>query len=96
VEFLGPVVGVGHQEVAHLVAPVVEDVGAPVGLLTPSRVSMFVERGAVETWRAPTRRGESGGHPVEDHPDALAVQDIDEVAENRRERRAGPSERSSR
>ena len=50
-------------------------------MLAPPRVSVLVERGAVEPGERPPVARKVGGHPVEDHPDALAVQDIDEVAE---------------
>ena len=45
---LHPVQRVRDQEVLHLVAAVVEDLGAPVAVLAEARVGVFVERGAVE------------------------------------------------
>ena len=33
VELVEPVEGIGDEEVAHLVAPIVEDIGTPVGVL---------------------------------------------------------------
>ena len=81
VEFLGPVVGVGDEEVAHLVAAVVEDVRPPVGMLTAARIAVLVERRAVEARQRPAVTREMRGHPVEQHADAVAVHDIDELAE---------------
>ncbi len=81
VEFLRPVVGVGDEEVAHLVACVVEDVRSPIGLLAAARVGVLVERRPVEPRERPSVAWEVGGHPVEDHTDAAAVHDVNEMAE---------------
>ncbi len=81
VELLGPVQGVGHQERLHLVAPVVEDVGAPLLVLTLAWVGVLVERRAVEPAQGPVVLGEVAGHPVEDHADARLVQPVDQVAQ---------------
>ena len=81
VELLDPVHGVGHQEVAHLGAPEVEDVGAPVGMLATLGVWVLVEGGAVESAEGPGVLGEVSGHPVDDDADTRPVQRVDEVAE---------------
>ena len=81
VELLEPVRGVGDEEVAHLGAAEVEDVGAPVGVLAEQRVGVLVERGAVELGQRPLVLGEVGGDPVDDDADAGLVQRVDEVAE---------------
>ena len=81
VEFLRPVVRIGDQEVAHLVAAVVEDIGSPVGVLTAARVGMLVERRPVESRERPPVAWKVSRHPVEDHADAVAVHDLDEAAE---------------
>ena len=81
VELVHPVEGVGDEEVADLVAGVVEDVRAPVRVLALTRVGMFVERGAVEASEAPLVFREVRGHPVEDHADAVAMHGVDEEAE---------------
>ena len=70
--------GIGHEEVPHLVAPVVEDVGAPVGMLPLARVGVLVERGAVEAGERELVAGEVGGHPVEEHPDPRPVEPVHE------------------
>ena len=69
------------EEVAHLVAPVVEDERAPVGVLAAARVGVLVERGAVEARERELVAREVRGHPVEDHAEAVAVQAVDELAE---------------
>ena len=81
VEFLAPVQGVGHQEVAHLGPTEVENVGAPIQLLAAVWVGMLVQRGAVEAAQRPGVLGEVRRHPVHDHPDAGAVQTVDEETE---------------
>ena len=81
VEFLQPVHGVGHEEVADLGPAVVEDERAPVRVLAPARVGVLVERGAVEPGQRPLVAREVRGHPVEDHADPGLVQPVDQVAE---------------
>ena len=81
VELLEPVQRVGDQEVAHLGAAEVEDVGAPVELLAAAGVGVLVERGAVEAAQRPRVLGEVRGHPVHDHADAGLVQRVDQRPE---------------
>ena len=76
-----PEQGVGDQEVADLVAAVVEDVGAPVAVLALAGIGVLVQRGAVEPPQAVAVAGEVGRHPVEDHADAVLVAEVDEVHE---------------
>ena len=81
VELLEPVQRVGDQEVAHLLAAEVEDVGAPVGVLAPARVGVLVERGAVEAGQGELVLGEVRRHPVDDDADAGVVQRLDQPTE---------------
>ncbi len=78
---LQPVQRVGDEEVADLVAAVVEDQRAPVRVRAAARVRVLVERRAVEPREREVVAREVGGHPVEDHAEALAVQAVDERAE---------------
>ena len=78
---LEPEERVGEQEVAHLVAAVVEDQRAPVGVLALARVLVLVERRAVEAAQAVVVLREVRRHPVEDHADAGLVQGVDEELE---------------
>ena len=80
-EVLDPRERARGEEVAHLVAPVVEDQRAPVPVLALARVRVFVERGAVESREAVGVLGEMARDPVENHADAGAVQRIDERPE---------------
>ena len=81
VELLDPVAGVGNQEVAHLVPSEVEDQGSPVRLLAAARIVVLVEGGPVEARQGPVVAREMGGNPVEDDPDAMLVEVVDEAAE---------------
>ena len=81
VELVEPIQGAGEQEVLHLVAPVVEDQGAPVAVLPLARVGVLVQGGAVEAGQGKGVAREVGRHPVEQDTDAVLVQVIDEVAE---------------
>ena len=56
-----PEQGVGEQEVADLVAAVVEDHRAPVGMLALARVGVLVERRAVEAAQAVASLGKWAG-----------------------------------
>ena len=76
-----PVQGARQQEVAHLVAPEVEDERPPVGVLAAPRVLVLVERGAVEAPQRPVVLGEVRRDPVEDDADARLVQAVDQEAE---------------
>ena len=81
VEVLKPVQGVGNQEVAHLAAAEVEDVGAPVGVLAAQRVRILIQWGAIEACQGEVILREVGGHPVQDDADARAVEGIHQVTE---------------
>ena len=84
------------QEVADLVAAVVEDQRAPVLMGPEPRVGVLVQVGAVEVAQPVLVAREVGRHPVEDHADAALVQRVDQVHEVLRRRRSGWSGRSSR
>ena len=70
-----PEQGVGDEEVADLVAAVVEDQRAPVAMLAAAGIGMLVQGRAVELPQAVAVAGEVGGHPVEDHADVVLVAD---------------------
>ncbi len=57
-----------EQEVADLVAAVVEDQRAPVGMLALARIGVLVEVRAVEQPQAVAVAGEVGRHPIESTP----------------------------
>ena len=76
-----PEQGVGDEEVADLVAAVVEDQRAPVAMLAAARVGVLVEGRAVELPQAVAVAGEVGGHPVEDHADVVLMAVVDEIHE---------------
>ena len=74
-----PEQGVGDEEVADLVAAVVEDQRAPVAMLAAAGIGMLVQGRAVELPQAVAVAGEVGGNPVEDHADVVLVAEIDEI-----------------
>ena len=76
-----PEQGVGDEEVADLVAAVVEDQRAPVAMLAAARIGVLVQGRAVELPQAVAVAGEVGRHPVEHHADVVLVAEIDEVHE---------------
>ena len=69
-----------RQEVANLVAAVVEDQRVPVAMFAEARIGVFVQRGAVESREAVCVARKMRGHPVEQHADTALVQVIDEPA----------------
>jgi len=76
---LQPEQGVADQEVAHLIAGVVEDVRAPVRVLALARVGVLVEVRAVEIAQGVPVFGEVGRHPVEDDADAVLMALVNQV-----------------
>ena len=60
-ELIQPKHGGGVEEGAHLVASVVKDVGAPVGVLSLPGVGILVGGGAVKVIEAELIPGEVGG-----------------------------------
>ncbi len=72
---------VGEQEGPDLVAPVVEDQGAPVAVLALARVGVLVQVRAVEVGQSVAVLGKMRGHPVQQHPDAFLVTAIHEILE---------------
>ena len=79
-KFAQPVERVRDQKVPHFVAAIVENVSAPVRMLTFARIFMLVERGAVESSQRECIFGKMRRHPVHDHADARFVKMIDEKA----------------
>src|SRR5262245_2330093 len=67
-----------EQEVADLVASIVEDERAPVGMFTLPRVGVLVEVGAIEVDEAVWITWEVRRHPVQDDADASAVEMVHE------------------
>ena len=81
VELVQPVHGARQQEVADLVAAVVEDQRAPVAVLAAARVLVFEQRGTVEACQGVLVPREVRRDPVDQHPDAALVEMVDEVPE---------------
>ncbi len=76
-KFAQPEQRVRNQEISHLVAAVIEDVGAPVGMLAFARIEMFIERGTV---KAPQRKcifRKMRRHPIHNHADPFLMKMID-------------------
>ncbi len=80
-ELARPVERVREQEVPHLVAPEVEDEGAPVGMRAAARILVLVQSGAVEPAERELVAREVRRHPVQDHADSGHVQRVDERPE---------------
>ena len=77
---LEPEQRVGQQEIADLVAAVVEDQRAPVLMLALPRIFVLVQRGAVEPREAVRVLRKMSRHPVEDHAEAGLMAGVDEAA----------------
>ena len=72
---------VRHQEVADLIAAVVEDQRAPFLVLTDARIGVLVEVGSIEEGKPVGILREVARHPIEDHTDALGMAAVHEGAE---------------
>ena len=73
--------GGGDQEALHLVGGIVEDQGAPVGMLGHALLLALKLVGAVEAGQAVLVLGEVGGYPVNDHADAGGVKGVHHALE---------------
>ena len=71
----------GDKEAAHFVASVVKDQRAPVLVEALTRVSMLVERGAVELGQGKTVGWKVSRHPVHDYTDLILMENIDQIHE---------------
>jgi hypothetical protein len=79
-KFFQPVVGTGQQEVFHLVTAKIEYQGAPVRMLSPARIGVFVQSGAIELAQGVGIARKMRRHPVEDDANTPAMQVIDKEA----------------
>ena len=76
-----PVEDVCNQEVLHLGLAEVEDLGAPVRVLSPPRVRILIDALTVKLCEAMGIRAEVGRYPVEDDADMGLVERIHQVHE---------------
>ena len=79
--FLQPEEGTGEEEIAYFVAAKVEDFCAPAFVLADTGVFVLVEMGSVEEGQAVAVFGEVGGHPIEQHADAVLVAIVHKIVE---------------
>ena len=77
-----PEAGARDQEASDLVTAVVEDPALPVRLHPLAGVGVLVQVRAVELRQPEGVGGEVRRHPVEDDPDAGAVELVDEAAKS--------------
>ena len=80
VKLVDPVQRAADQVVDDFAAAEIEYQRAPVDVLTPSRILVLVERGAVEARQAVLVLREVCRHPVDDHADAVFMESVDEIA----------------
>ncbi len=79
VVLLQPEDRVADEEVAHLVAAVVEHQALPLRLEATPRVGVFVQRCAVKGGQTVGVGRKVGRHPVQQHPNAMLVQGVHQV-----------------
>jgi hypothetical protein len=80
VQLIQPIQRIRDQEVANFVTSEVENQRAPVRMLSDARIPMLIQRGAVEQPQREIILGKVRRHPVDDHPDAVLVTIVHEVA----------------
>ena len=78
VAFLNPEERVGDQKIAHRIAPIVEDVRAPIWMLAFAWIEMFIECRAVEAPKRESVFRKVCWHPIHDHAEAAPVQIVNE------------------
>ena len=76
-----PVDGAADQEILDLILPVIKDLRSPVGMLPLAGIGILVQGLTVELGQSVRILREVGGHPVEDDPDPVLVQVVDQVHE---------------
>src|SRR6266516_1254332 len=69
------------QEVAHLAAPIIEDIRTPLFVLALARIGVLVEMCPIKVAQGRPIFGEVRGDPVEQDADALLVHVVDEILE---------------
>src|SRR5450631_2228250 len=79
--FVEPEHGARHQEAADFGAAIVKNVRLPVGMEPLARVCVLVKMRAVEVGQAVSIGREVRRYPVEDDPDAVLVQVVDQIHE---------------
>src|SRR6476659_8263480 len=62
-----PVERISDEEIAHLIATVVEDVRTPIGMLAFARIEVLIKRGAIEAAESESVFRKMRGNPVHDH-----------------------------
>ena len=80
-KLLDPVERTPDQVVQDFASPEIEYQRAPFRVFATPRVSVFVQRRAVEPHEAMLVSRKMGGHPVEDDADAFLVAPVDEVTQ---------------
>ena len=76
-----PEAGGGEEKALHLGPAVVEDPGAPGGVLPLVGIAVLIAVGAVEFVEALSVLAEVGGHPVQQHQDAVFMHVVHEPHE---------------
>src|SRR5258705_7482240 len=78
-KFLEPEERVSDKEVSDFVAAVIEDIGAPVGMLALARIEMFIERRPIKPGESKRILRKMRRDPIHDHADPPLVQVINQV-----------------
>jgi hypothetical protein len=86
---VGPKQRVAHEEIAHLVTPIIEYLGAPLRMLAQPRIRVLVQGSPVELRQPMPIAREVRRHPIENDADAGLMAAIDEVHEVLRRAVAG-------
>ena len=68
---------IGDQKITNFVAPVVENVSAPIGMLAFAWIKVLVKRRAVESSQRKRVFRKMRRHPIHNHADTALMQMID-------------------
>ena len=69
---------IADQKAAHFMTAVIKNITVPLGLHSLARVGMLENMGAVEISETVRVSGKMGRHPIEDDPDVVLMQRVDE------------------
>ena len=76
-----PEKGAAHEEAAHFIPAVIENIAVPVRVVALAHVGVLVEMGTVEIARAVFIGRKMGRDPIQNDPDIILVEAVDEMHE---------------
>src|SRR5579875_14811 len=77
--FIQPKKGVADEEIADFPTAIVEDEGAPIGMLAAARIGMLIQMRTVEVAQTMPITRKMGRHPIEEDTNAALMQGVNQI-----------------